>query len=94
MKFEDLTFENNKYMMGEHAFHMFPNYYGVSVIRGQYTYGGKKGRYEIAVIHMGPNDTESTIMYDTPITNDVIGYLTPEDVTDIMKQVSELPIRK
>jgi hypothetical protein len=93
MKFEDLTFENNEWM-GEHAFHMFPNYYGVSVIRGQYTYGGKKGLYELAVIHMGPEDKESTIVYDTPITGDVIGYLTPEDVTDIMKQVSELPIRK
>jgi hypothetical protein len=94
MKFEDLTFERNKWMMGEQAVYMFPNYYGVSVIRGQYTYGGKKGLYELAVIHMGPEDKESTIVYDTPITGDVIGYLTPEDVTDIMKQVSELPTRK
>ena len=92
MKFEDLTFEKNPWM-GEHAFYMFDNYYGVSVIRGQYTYGGKKGLYELAVIHMGPNDKESTIVYNTPVTDDVIGYLTPEEVSDIMKQVSELPIR-
>jgi hypothetical protein len=32
----------------------------------------------------------SELCYDTPITNDVMGYLTPEEVTDIMKQVSEL----
>jgi hypothetical protein len=94
MKFEDLTFEHNKYMNGEQAVHMFDNYYGVSVVRGQYTYGGKKGLYELAVIHMGPEDKESTIMYDTPITDDVIGYLTPEGVTDIMKQVKELPTRE
>lgn len=93
MKFEDLTFEKNPWM-GKHAFYMFDNYYGVSVIRGQYTYGGKKGLYELAVIHMGPNDKESTIVYNTPVTDDVVGYLTPEDVTKIMKEVSELPTRE
>jgi len=32
-------------------------------------------------------------VYDTPVTGDVVGYLTPEEVTDLMKQVSELPLR-
>ena len=90
MTFEDLKFETDE--MGEHSFHIYDNHYGVSVVRGPYTYGGRKGLYELAVIHMGPEDKESTIVYNTPITNDVMGYLTPEDVTRIMKQVSELDI--
>jgi hypothetical protein len=39
---------------------------------------------------MTPEMKYSEICYNTPITNDVIGHLTPEQVTDIMKKVSEL----
>jgi len=91
MTFEDLKFETDE--MGEHSFHIYDNHYGVSVVRGPYTYGGRKGLYELAVIHMPPGATESTLVYDTPITGDVVGHLTPEDVTGLMKQVSELPLR-
>lgn len=93
MEFKDLKFKKDEWM-GEHTHHFFDNHYGVSVIRGPYTYGGKNGLYELAVMHMGPEDKESTLVYDTPITGDVIGHLTPEEVTDLMKQVSELPLRE
>jgi uncharacterized protein YlbG (UPF0298 family) len=33
---------------------------------------------------------DGDITYDTPVTNDVIGYLNPEEVTDIMEQVQIL----
>lgn len=92
MTFEDLKFELDD-LSGEHAHHLFDNHYGVSVVRGPYTYGGKQGLFELAVIHMAPGDEYSKIVYDTPVTGDVIGHLTPADVTDIMKQVSELPLR-
>jgi hypothetical protein len=91
MEFKDLVFENDE--MGESAAHLFDNHYGVSVVRGPYTYGGREGLYELAVIYMAPGDKYSQLCYDTPITNDVIGHLEPEDITDIMKQVAELPAR-
>ena len=93
MTFEDLKFEKND-MFGEQAHHIFDNHYGVSVIRGPYSYGGKDGLYELAVLYMGPDDECSQLVYDTPVTNDVEGYLTPDDVTRLMKQVSKLPPRK
>lgn len=62
----------------------FANGFGVSVVRGHYTYGGKQGLWEVAILK---NDE---IVYDTPITDDVIGSCTKEDVTNIMKQVQEL----
>jgi hypothetical protein len=77
----------------EYAFHFFDNHYGVSVIRGPYTHGGKEGLYELAVIYMAPGDEYSELVYDTPVTNDVEGHLTPDDVTRLMQQVSELPLR-
>jgi hypothetical protein len=63
----------------------FDNGYGVSVVSHSYSYGGRDGLYEIAVL-----DSNDELTYDTPVTNDVIGYLTEEDVSNIMKQVQEL----
>jgi hypothetical protein len=42
---------------------------------------------------MAPNAEYSDLVYDTPVTNNVEGYLTPEDVTRLMKEVSKLPLR-
>jgi len=91
-----MTFSNLKFTtdeLGEQAFHIFDNHYGVSVVRGPYTYGGRDGLYELAVVYMAPEDKESQLVYDTPITNDVMGYLTPDNVTDVMAQVEALPPR-
>jgi hypothetical protein len=62
----------------------FENGYGASVVNTPYTYGGDKGLYELAVIK------DDELCYDTPITNDVIGYLRPEDVTDVMEKIQQL----
>lgn len=86
--FKDLVFGHDE--MGEHAFEIYPNNYGISVIRNLYSYGGREGLYEIAVLKMTPEMEYSELCYDTPITNDVVGHLTPEDVTEYMKQIQEL----
>ena len=62
----------------------FDNGYEVSVVKSPYTYGGDKGLYELAVFKDGE------ITYATPITDDVIGYLRPEDVTDVMIKIQQL----
>jgi hypothetical protein len=72
-------------MVGKQARMTFENGYGVSVVSHTYSYGGKDGLFEVAVLGKDGNLT-----YDTPVTNDVIGYLTEEDVTDVLKQVQKL----
>jgi hypothetical protein len=62
----------------------FDNGYEVSVVKSPYTYGGDKGLYELAVFKDGE------ITYATPITDDVIGYLRPEDVTEVMTKIQQL----
>ena len=85
--FEDLEFThiNEGIMTGKRARMKFDNKYGISVVCTRYSYGGEDGLYEIAVL-----DSEGDITYTTPVTSDVIGYLSPEDVTDIMKQIQLL----
>jgi hypothetical protein len=87
-KFEDLEFEqvnDSPYMVGKKSRMHFDNGYGVSVVSHSYSYGGRDGLYEVAVL-----DSDDNLTYDTSVTNDVIGYLTEEDVSNVMKQVQEL----
>jgi hypothetical protein len=84
-RFEDLVFSELPDGFGVQSRIMFENGYGASVVKGPHTYGGKTGLYEIAVL-----DSEENITYETPITSDVIGYLRPEDVTDVIEKIQKL----
>ena len=61
----------------------FENGYGVSII--EHGYGSESGLKELAVLHNGG------ICYDTPITDDVLGYLTDAAMMEIIEQVKQLP---
>lgn len=65
----------------------FANGYGASVIRNPGSYGT-----ELAVLRFtGPGKTEWEITYDTPITDDVIGWLSAEECREILVRIAELP---
>ena len=84
--FQDLVFQSkNNGLDGTQATMDFPNGYGVSVITGFGAYGGEQGLYELAVVKGG------VLCYDTPVTSDVVGYLSAGKVTELMQQVQELP---
>ena len=85
--FDDLKFVDVVvlYNPGIRCRMMFENGYGVSVVSTQRSYGGKQGFYEVAVLN-----SDGEITYDTPITDDVVGWLTKDGVTDIMAQVQNL----
>lgn len=73
----------------------FPNGYGASVIRHSFSYGHEDGLWELAVtVITGPQPSDFGLCYSTPITNDVLGHLTPEEVADRLKEITELPPRK
>ncbi len=74
---------------GEQIVHRFDNGYGASVVSSAYSYGGDCGLYEIAVLKFDGEAWE--INYDTPITDDVLGYLTPEDVQRYLAEIEALP---
>jgi hypothetical protein len=84
--FNDLDFNPHPNGMGGvQARIPFPNGYGASVVCNPFSYGGREGLYEIAVLN-----SEGRITYGTPITDDVIGYLNETEVTDILKQIQSL----
>jgi len=83
--FNDLEFKPNPLKSGIQARIIFENGYGASVVKGEYTYGGKDGLYELAVL-----DSDGKLIYETPITSDVEGYLTEDEVTKLMEQIQKL----
>lgn len=82
--FGDLKFKPLE-IGGVRATMTFDNGYGVSVIKTPYSYGGDKGLYEMAILGL-----DGDIVYDTPITNDVLGHLTEDDVSHYMVKVQKL----
>lgn len=85
--FDDLVWKPHP-MKGKMSTLFFDNGYGVSVVCTPYSYGGSEGLFELAVLFDG------SLCYDTPVTSDVLGYLTPKQVTEHMQQVETLPHRK
>lgn len=73
---------------GYQLLYKFDNGYGASVVKHDFSYGGKKGLYEIAVL-----DNDGHLCYDTPITSDVIGYLTMGEAEKILINISHLQVQ-
>ena len=79
---------------GAQSLYKFDNNYGASVIQTGYTSQGQEGLYELAVVLYEKDDTEMTnfdLVYDTPITEDVVYHLREQDVDKILDQIEGLP---
>jgi len=83
--FNDLEFKQDMLRGLNAARIMFDNGYGASVVVGPHTYGGEDGLYELAVL-----DNNGNLTYETPVTGDVEGYLSEDDVTKLLEQIQKL----
>lgn len=75
------------------CYFLFPNGYGASIIRHNHSYGGRDGLFELAVIE-GTNQKDWELVYDTPITDDVLGNLTLPEVLVEVERIRDLPPRE
>ena len=90
--FKDLDFKKHsiaesgieRYQDAKQATEKFENNYGVSVIFGNCFYSNGKDTYELAILYDGD------ITYNTGMTNDVLGHLSEEEVSEIMIKVQLL----
>jgi hypothetical protein len=84
--FKDLEFKPHATGMGGVMSRItFENGYGASVVQTFFSYGGEEGLYELAVL-----DSNGDLTYSTPITNDVLGHLSEDDVTKVLEQIQNL----
>lgn len=76
---------------GDQAVIFFRNGFGASVVRHSYSYGGPEGLYELAVVVKDEKDPRGfQLTYETPVTDDVLGWLTADDVIEKLREVSRL----
>lgn len=74
---------------GVHYIFRFPNNYGASVIKGRYTYGGDKDLWEMALIFFYGETDDYELTYEKDFDEDVIGYLTDEEVNELLEKIIE-----
>ena len=67
-----------------HWWFKFPNNYGASVIKHYGSYGYEEDKFELAVLFNGQ------LTYDTPITDNVVGWLTNNEVLDYLEKIKKL----
>lgn len=83
---------------GTQRLYRFPNGYGASVVRFMITmhdgtkhsgsYGSEDGLWELAIIKW--DGEEFDLVYSTSVADDVIGYLTDDEVLAVLKEIMEL----
>jgi hypothetical protein len=68
---------------GTQKLYKFDNGFGASVINNAYSYG-----QELAVIKW--DDDVFDLTYETPITDDVIGYISDEELIKVLDKIKNL----
>lgn len=87
MKFSNLEFVSGPSGLGGiQAKTVFTNGFGASIIQSPYSYGGREGLYELAVLNV-----EGELDFSTPVTDDVLGYLSVSDVEALLSVIEALP---
>ena len=90
-------FEKHLAHWGPHRFYgtgiryrfKFDNGYGASVVKHDFSYGRENDLWELAVLRYGRDD-EFEIDYNTEITDDVVGWLTNEEVLELLGRIQKL----
>ena len=83
--FQELNFQTHPMGIGEQCIVQFPNGYGASIVKGPHTYGGSQGLYELAVF-----GKDGEISYSTPITDDVLGHLSEQEIEKTLSDIKNL----
>lgn len=89
MKME-LTFREEGGVQRIYSFH---NGYSVSALMTPFSYGGKQGLWEAGIMKKDCQD-EWSMVYTTPLTNDVVGGLTDAELADFVNAVRSLPFAR
>jgi hypothetical protein len=77
----------------------FNNDHGASVIRTPYSYGGRDGLWELAVLEKAAEGAWDAwdawdLCYTTPIADEVIGWLSDDEVEALLDRIEKLPKRE
>lgn len=81
---ESQTLRNQK---GVQLVYKFPNGFGASVIKGEYSYGGKNNLWEIAPWNSSRDFIGRSLL---DWEDDVLGHLNDNEVNNVLSQIKNL----
>lgn len=87
--FETYLTETGNLFDGVYYRFKFENGFGASVIKHGRSEGHEKDLWELGVLKYYNDDT-CHLTYDTRIMSDIIGYLTDDDVKNILEDIRNL----
>jgi hypothetical protein len=73
---------------GTQKVYRFDNGFGASVVQHQFSYGGQSGKWELGVVKFDGEDWH--LAYDTDIADDVLGYLSDAEVSELLDRIAAL----
>ena len=78
---------------GIQRIYRFNNGRGASVVKHKFSHGNEKGLWELAVIKFeeNKNNFDFNLDYSTPITSDVLGRLTENEIDGLLAKIEALP---
>ena len=88
-RFREYLKDTNYVNGGVQHKYAFPNGYGASVVKHDFSYGGKQGLWELAVLDF-TIDEEGDLCYTSGITDDVIGHLSWKNVEEFLSEIKQL----
>jgi hypothetical protein len=74
---------------GVQRLYRFNNGYGASVVQHSFSYGADRGLWELAVV-LYDDVGKWKVVYDTEITDDVIGYLAESEIELLLVRINNL----
>ena len=88
-EFKDYLLRRESLFDGVQYLFRFPNNYGASIVKHFGSFGSNRDLWELAVIYFDIDDGWD-LTYDTEITDDVEGYLTDQDVLELLRRIQAL----
>ncbi len=86
---ENLILNEKLFNIKTKRLYKFDNGYGVSIIQGYGAYGDvEEDTYEAAIVKFDATNNFE-LVYDTPFTDDVLEYLTVQEVNELIQSVKE-----
>lgn len=80
--------KNNPLYDGLQYIFRFENDYGASVIKKEFSYGGRIDLFELAILKFDGVFYSTT--YNTSMTSNVFGYLTNDEVLELLERIKNL----
>ena len=83
---KNFLLKEKEHLGGTQRIYKFPNGFGASVVQSPFSYGGRVGLWELAMVEF-IDDEKYELVYNDIVEGDVLGYLTESEVEEVLEKI-------